>query len=577
MITPVQGLFLAAETLGANSLGTLQAVTSGQQALGQCPPPECDDAQALLDARTAFINLIGQRALQVSPAAVFFSEEPARLLLTETVVSEPPPAEPYDFFLTLKLDRGRRLLVGRDSSDPNVNFVITNKIKVSRRHCTVEWRDDLAAWILTDHSTNGTVIYRAEITDKLQKEKVHRRGWVVGDGDVICVGNVHIRIVDPSKDVVSGEPVQGLSRPELEQLMTRPGLWGEAERRQVRRTIDEYKNNRSAPEPREVNLFDRETNLFADAEARLEGIEDLRAWMWATGMNAEQRGRLLQYFTPASDMPYVAYRVLITTSKRFRKLGWTPDETFHYLAELAETAGPVRERALAVLNLLLNLTPPNQRNQLAGDFVVLLKQLNRLDEQTRRTVLRTLGEHLLALDAMAWRRTGDIVSHLRQYVQEHVGPYLVPAPVQGRLDDQEIFPDSPGRRLVDTRLAGASSIARMMDSRDDRQERERNWRPQSQNFKWDAEAGVYRYHMPRGVNQVVIGREGDEVIVGDRRVSRRHIMISRFGDGFVLRSLAPGNNVFINKEEISDMNEHWLTPEDLVTLTDRVVFVFDPE
>jgi hypothetical protein len=138
------------------------------------------------------------------------------------------------------------------------------------------------------------------------------------------------------------------------------------------------------------------------------------------------------------------------------------------------------------------------------------------------------------------------------------------------------------RQEGSTALAGGTGIFKMMNVPGvDPRLSQIPWKPQSANFSWDAKEGRYRYRMPQNIEQVVIGRLGDEVIAHDPRLSRRHVLIRRLGDGneqgFALTAY---NFVGIHRgdqtQNVDRGETAWVLPGDLLQLTPDVKFIFDP-
>lgn len=108
------------------------------------------------------------------------------------------------------------------------------------------------------------------------------------------------------------------------------------------------------------------------------------------------------------------------------------------------------------------------------------------------------------------------------------------------------------------------------------------WTPQSPNWAWDTEAHAYRFRMPPGKNEVVIGRnaaQADEVIL-EPHVSRQHLRIERFpqgATGYLLTVLSQTNPVKVNDgPELKAGQTAAIRPGDKIKIFGDVEFIFDP-
>ncbi|MFO1519312.1 MAG: hypothetical protein U1F57_06595 [bacterium] len=108
------------------------------------------------------------------------------------------------------------------------------------------------------------------------------------------------------------------------------------------------------------------------------------------------------------------------------------------------------------------------------------------------------------------------------------------------------------------------------------------WKPVSTNFLMDAASGRYRYRMPRDRNEVSIGRQADEVILEDKRLSRRHAVIRRLTEGgetayfveaFNFVTIQSGDRV----QNLDKGQRGWVLPGDTLYLTPDIHFIFDPQ
>jgi hypothetical protein len=102
----------------------------------------------------------------------------------------------------------------------------------------------------------------------------------------------------------------------------------------------------------------------------------------------------------------------------------------------------------------------------------------------------------------------------------------------------------------------------------------------SPNFVWNAQEGEFYFKMPVGAKEVIFGREGDEKIKGDDKVSRRHFKITRLSDPEIGTSYTVtglDGIVFHNGEPLSPHQTKWLSKGDKIQVTPEIMFIFKPD
>ena len=79
---------------------------------------------------------------------------------------------------------------------------------------------------------------------------------------------------------------------------------------------------------------------------------------------------------------------------------------------------------------------------------------------------------------------------------------------------------------------------------------------------------------PLEKNEVFIGRDlGNDVVINDPEISRRHARLFSQGSSYVLEDLGSTNGSFVNGQRL--MGPNVLRPGDVITLGERMSFVFE--
>ncbi len=225
-----------------------------------------------------------------------------------------------------------------------------------------------------------------------------------------------------------------------------------------------------------------------------------------------------------------------------------------------------------------------------GEVMLNLDPMPRSDHFNREVSIRCGYANQSGLTQDEQRKFAEIIQHIQHWFQPYISkrpaqapeiPSLLPSPSQpssgilGLFFGRKNTSVPPPVATIDpraqrTQAMSGTELGQMMQGG----AKPAHWTPESPaHWKKDSR-GILYYQIPLKQAHIVIGREGDETIHGDERVSRRHLIIERMdGDDFAVVAL---NHVTINGEVISEGQKNWIRRGDIVALTSDVSFIFDP-